>query len=315
MGTGGHGRKKLEGRGPTPRAEDRPYHKAYKQKKAAERRAATGAPDAGRRRGPNRRGPGKTEDLVTGRNAVLESLRAQIPAKAAYIMVRIEADDRIREIIKLCSKRGIPVLETTRPELDRLTEDAVHQGIALQVPPYEYRGADELLDEAMDRWKGDRSGERAPLLVALDGITDPRNLGAIMRSVSAFGGDGVLLPERRSTGLNATAWKTSAGAAARVPAAQATNLNRTIEHAKSRGYFVIGLDGGGSVELPGLSLATEPLVIVVGSEGKGLSRLMTERCDQIVSIPIQSEMESLNASMAVGIALYETSCRRAARSR
>ncbi|MDN5574265.1 MAG: 23S rRNA (guanosine(2251)-2'-O)-methyltransferase RlmB, partial [Micrococcales bacterium] len=133
-------------------------------------------------------------------------------------------------------------------------------------------------------------------------------------SVSAFGGDGVLLPERRSTGLNATAWKTSAGAAARVPAAQAANLNRTVEYAKSRGYFVVGLDGGGSVDLPGLSLATEPLVIVVGSEGKGLSRLMTERCDQIVSIPIQSEMESLNASMAVGIALYETSSRRAAHS-
>ena len=313
-GTGGHGRKKLEGKGPTPRAEDRPYHKAYKQKKAAEHRAATGAGERGQRRGPNRRGPGKTEDLVTGRNSVLESLRAEIPAKAAYIMVRIEADDRIREILTLCSRRGIPVLEATRPELDRLTEDAVHQGIALQVPPYEYRAADDLLDETMRRWKRDREAERAPLFVALDGITDPRNLGAIMRSVSAFGGDGVLLPERRSTGLNATAWKTSAGAAARVPAAQATNLNRTVEYAKSRGYFVVGLDGGGSVDLPGLSLATEPLVIVVGSEGKGLSRLMTEHCDQIVSIPIQSEMESLNASMAVGIALYETSCRRAAHS-
>ena len=195
MGTGGHGRKKLEGKGPTPRAEDRPYHKAYKQKKAAEHRAATGAGERGQRRGPNRRGPGKTEDLVTGRNSVLESLRAEIPAKAAYIMVRIEADDRIREILTLCSRRGIPVLEATRPELDRLTEDAVHQGIALQVPPYEYRAADDLLDEAMRRWKRDREAERAPLFVALDGITDPRNLGAIMRSVSAFGGDGVLLPE------------------------------------------------------------------------------------------------------------------------
>lgn len=315
MGTGGHGRGKLEGRGPTPRAEDRPYHKAHKKKKAAERRAAArpgGASAGPARRGPNRRGPGKTDDLVTGRNSVLESLRAEIPAKTLFLMVKIEADDRIREILKTCAQRGIPVLEATRPELDRLTEDAVHQGVALQVPPYEYRDADEMLEQAMDRWKSDRSTEQPPLLVALDGITDPRNLGAIMRSVSAFGGDGVLLPERRSTGLNATAWKTSAGAAARVPAAQATNLNRTIEHAKARGYFVIGLDGGGSVSLPGLGLATEPLVIVVGSEGKGLSRLMTENCDQIVSIPIGSEMESLNASMAVGIALYETSCRRAA---
>lgn len=313
MGTGGHGRKKLEGHGPTPKAEDRPYHKAYKMKRAAERRAAT-SPAGGRgpSRGRNRRGPGKTEDLVTGRNAVLESLRADIPAKVLYIMVRIEADDRIREILKQCARRDIAVMEATRPELDRLTEDAVHQGVALQVPAYEYRQAEDLLAESMERWNADRDGQRAPLLVALDGVTDPRNLGAIMRSVSAFGGDGVLLPERRSTGLNATAWKTSAGAAARVPAAQATNLNRAIEQAKDMGYFVVGLDGGGDVSLPGLSLATEPLVIVVGSEGKGLSRLMTEHCDQIVSIPIQSEMESLNAAMAVGIALYETSCRRAA---
>ena len=311
VGSGGQRRRGLEGRGPTPKAEDRVKHKAHKA--AARSGARATAQRSARTGGPARRTRTSSE-MIAGRNAVVEALRANVPVNTLYVAGRIDADDRVKESIALAAERGISMLEASKPDLDRLTDDAIHQGIALQVPPYEYRAADDLLDEAMRRWKRDREAERAPLFVALDGITDPRNLGAIMRSVSAFGGDGVLLPERRSTGLNATAWKTSAGAAARVPAAQATNLNRTVEYAKSRGYFVVGLDGGGSVDLPGLSLATEPLVIVVGSEGKGLSRLMTEHCDQIVSIPIQSEMESLNASMAVGIALYETSCRRAAHS-
>lgn len=313
VGTGGHGRRRLEGKGPTPKAEDRPYHKAHKMKKAAERRNASrpkGAADRGPSRAPNRRGPGKTEDLVTGRNSVLESLRAGIPAKMLYIATRIEADDRIREILKLCAEGQVPVLEASKPELDRLTEDAVHQGVALQVPPYEYQDAEDLIESAIAAWGKNRT-QRPPLIVALDGITDPRNLGAIIRSVSAFAGDAVVLPERRSTGVTATAWKTSAGAAARVPVAKATNLNRAVEKAKAAGYFVVGLDGGGDIDLPGLELASEPLVVVVGSEGKGLSRLITENCDQIVSIPIDSAMESLNASMAVGITLYEVARRRA----
>ncbi|HEY8296160.1 MAG TPA: 23S rRNA (guanosine(2251)-2'-O)-methyltransferase RlmB, partial [Micrococcaceae bacterium] len=154
----------------------------------------------------------------------------------------------------------------------------------------------------------------APLFVALDGITDPRNLGAIIRSVSAFSGHAVVVPERRSVGVTASAWKTSAGAAVRVPVAKAPNLNRALEAFKNMGIYVLGLDGDGDVSLPGLDLATEPLCIVVGSEGKGLSRLVRENCDQIVSIPIDSAMESLNASMAVGISLYEISKQRAARA-
>jgi len=164
--------------------------------------------------------------------------------------------------------------------------------------------------DTMERW---HSGKLStpPLFVALDGITDPRNLGAIIRSVSAFSGDGVIIPERRSAAVTAGAWKTSAGAAARIPVAMATNLTRVIQQAKEQGIFVIGLDGGGDIELPALELANEPLCVVVGSEGKGLSRLVTENCDQIVSIPIDSAMESLNAAMAVGITLYDVSRRRA----
>ena len=147
--------------------------------------------------------------------------------------------------------------------------------------------------------------------MSVDGIPDPRNLGAIIRSVSGLSGDCVIIPERRSAAVTAGAWKTSAGAAARIPVAMATNLTRVIQQAKEQGIFVIGLDGGGDIELPALELANEPLCVVVGSEGKGLSRLVTENCDQIVSIPIDSAMESLNAAMAVGITLYDVSRRRA----
>ena len=307
-GTGGHGRKALEGKGPTPKAEDRPYHKAYRAKQLSERSSAR---RAGGKSAPTRRAGGKAaEEMVTGRNSVVEALRGGVPAKALYVAVRVEMDDRVKESLKIAAERGIPVLEAQKPELDRMTEDAVHQGLVLQVPPYDYPDALDLAEDTMAKFtKG--YIRNAPLFVALDGITDPRNLGAIIRSVSAFSGHGVIVPERLAVGMTASAWKTSAGAAVRVPVARAANLNNTLKAFKSMGIFVLGLDGGGDVSLPGLELATEPLCLVVGSEGKGLSRLVREHCDQIVSIPIDSDMESLNASMAVGISLYEVSRQRA----
>jgi 23S rRNA (guanosine2251-2'-O)-methyltransferase len=238
---------------------------------------------------------------------VVEALRAKVPAATLYIAARVEMDDRVKEALSLATKRGIPVLEVMRPELDRLSgPDAVHQGIALKVPPYEYAHPADLLDRAISRGQ-------TPLLVALDGVTDPRNLGAIIRSVAAFGGQGVIVPQRRSVGMTASAWKTSAGAASRVPVAMASNLTQALKDLKARGVFVLGLDGGGDVSLPGLELATQPIVIVVGSEGKGLSRLVTETCDAVVSIPIESSTESLNAGIAVSVALYEVSRLRSAR--
>ena len=306
-GTGGHGRKALEGRGNTPKAEDRVYHKAYKMKKAAENRKAT---NTLRSRQPRLGGKRASDELVTGRNSVLEALQTEIPAKTLFVMSRIEVDDRVRNIMTEANKQGLPMLEIGRNELDRLTDHAVHQGVALQIPPYKYPDAGNLVLDTMDRWY-DKQLDTPPLFVALDGITDPRNLGAIIRSVSAFSGNGVIIPERRSAAMTASAWKTSSGATARIPVAKATNLTRVIQQAKDAGIFVVGLDGGGDVDLPNLELASEPLMIVVGSEGKGLSRLVTENCDQIVSIPISSAMESLNASMAVGISLYEVSRRRA----
>src|SRR5690554_5059356 len=310
VGSGGQGRQALEGRKPTPKAEDRPYHPAGKRKAAQERLAekrggrggkpqqADGSRPPQSRQRKSEQGANQAE-VVTGRNSVVEALRAKIPATALYIATRIEYDDRVKEIMSIATKRGLPVLEVMRPELDRLAGfDSVHQGLALKVPPYSDAHPIELLDKVSSRGQ-------VPLFVALDGITDPRNLGAIIRSTAAFGGHGVIVPQRRSVGVTASAWKTSAGAAARTPVAMASNLTQTLKALKQRGVFVLGLDGGGDVSLPGLSWAKEPLVVVVGSEGKGLSRLVTETCDAVVSIPISSATESLNAGIAASVTLYE----------
>ena len=309
VGSGGQGRQALEGRKPTPKAEDRPYHPAGKRKAAADRYEASG----GKRKAakadgaPQRQRRPKTSDeseFVTGRNSVLEALRAAIPATTLYIASRIEYDDRVKEVMGIATKRGLPILEVMRPELDRMAGfDSVHQGLALKVPPYEYAHPVELFEKVVSQGK-------LPLLVALDGVTDPRNLGAIIRSVAAFGGQGVIVPQRRSVGMTAAAWKTSAGAAARTPVAMASNLTQTLKALKERGAFVLGLDGGGDVALPGFSWAASPLVVVVGSEGKGLSRLVTETCDAVVSIPIAATTESLNAGIAASVTLYEIARRR-----
>ena len=202
--------------------------------------------------------------------------------------------------------RGIAVLEIMRPELDRMTGDnSVNQGIAISVPAYEYAHPLDLVSRATDR------GE-VPLIVALDGVTDPRNLGAIIRSTAAVGGHGVVVPQRRSAGVTAAAWKTSAGAAARTPVAMAPNLTQTLKSLKAEGLFILGLDGGGDMSLPQLELADQPIVIVVGSEGKGLSRIVSETCDAIVSIPISAATESLNAGIAASVTLYEVARRRSA---
>lgn len=314
VGSGGQKSRALKGKGPTPKAEDRDKHSAAKRRRAIERREdaltkgrngtarparrTTGAPR------PRPKSAKASSEMVAGRNSVVEALRAGVPVTTMYVAGRIDVDDRVRESLKLALARGVAVLETPRGELDRLTDGAVHQGLALQVPAYEYKQLDELLAATVD------SGQPA-LLVALDGVTDPRNLGAVVRSVGAFGGHGVVVPERRAAGMTASAWKSSAGAAARVPVARVTNLTRGLEELKRAGCFVVGLDMGGSVALPDLTVARDPMVLVVGSEGKGLSRLVRETCDLIVSIPMHAATESLNAGIAAGVALYEVARQRA----
>jgi 23S rRNA (guanosine2251-2'-O)-methyltransferase len=302
-GTGGHGRKALEGKGPTPKAEDRVYHQAHKRKQAAERLAAKRGETTPRKPQQTARRKAAGDELVTGRNAVLEALRAKVPATTLYLASRAELDDRLRETISIANHRDLPVLEVMRPELDRLTgNDLLHQGVALAVRPYEYAHPLDLLE---------RAGRGVPLVVALDGVTDPRNLGAVIRSAAAFGAHGVVLPQRRSAGVTAAVWRASAGAVARLPVAMASNLAQTISAYKQRGVFVAGLAGDGDVSLPAFDLADRPLLVVAGSEGEGLSRIVRELCDVVVSIPIGAATESLNASVAASIALYTIAASRA----
>ena len=283
-GSGGQRRRGLRGKGPTPKAEDRVYHAAHKRKLDKQRR------DSGRHVRE------RTTELVVGRNPVVECLRTNVPATALYVAEGTNNDDRLAEAVRLANFRGISIIEVSRLELDRMTGSSMHQGIGLQVPSYDYAHMEDIIDEAAASVQG--------LVVCLDNITDPRNLGAVIRSVAAFGGQGVIIPERRSASVTAVAWRTSAGTAARLPVAKATNLVRTLKQFQQAGFQVVGLDADGDKTLDDYD-GTEPTVIVVGSEGKGLSRLVSETCDSKISIPTSDWVESLNASVAAGVVLSE----------
>lgn len=345
-GSGGKRRAGLKGKGRTLPADERPWHKAYSGtedlprrtawKQEKERRAAAaegrtpkvgqpGTRDTTRggkggtgasARMPKRPGPkvapGRraappkgAPELLVGRNPVVEALRAHIPATALYVAHGVDTDDRVTEIVRTAGDRGIPILEVGRAELDRMTGGVLHQGVGLQVPPYAYQPFEDLVAAAVEH-------PAAPLLVGLDGVTDPRNLGAVIRSAAAFGAHGVFVPERRAAGITATAWRTSAGAAARMPVAKVTNLVRALKACQEAGFVVVGLDADADTSLYDLEAAVDPLVVVVGSEGRGLSRLVGVTCDLRVAIPMSSDVESLNASVAAAVALAEITRRRAA---
>ena len=289
VGSGGNRRRGVEGRGATPPAHLRPNHPAAKRVAAKQK---------------SRQPAKKTDEteMVLGRNPVVECLRAGVPATALYVALGTDADERLTESVRRAADSGVPILEVPRTDLDRISANGLHQGIALQVPPYQYAHPDDLLAAARE--------ESSPaLLVALDNISDPRNLGAIVRSVAAFGGHGVLIPQRRSAAVTAVAWRTSAGAAARVPVARATNLNRTLRDWAAAGLQVVGLDADGDTVIDDLDV-TGDVVIVVGSEGKGLSRLVRENCDAVVSIPMAGPTESLNAAVAAGVVLADVARQR-----
>jgi 23S rRNA (guanosine2251-2'-O)-methyltransferase len=303
-GTGGNNKRRLEGKGPTPKAEDRPYHAAAKRKKAAEKKgdkvtstrrpsdARSTSPRASAARSTGGRSDRGKGEIVSGRNAVLEALRENVPATELLVARSIDVDDRVAESLQLALHHGLPIRESHRAEIEGISPNS--QGIILAIKPYQYSSFEEISQRA----------KNPALIVALDGVTDPRNLGAIVRTAAAFGAAGVVMTERRAAGMTASAWKSSAGAAARMPIAQVTNLARTIDEAKQNGLFVVGLDGESDIKINEMKVATEPLMIVVGSEGKGLARLTREKCDLVISIPINASTESLNASIATAITLF-----------
>ncbi len=336
------GRRSLQGRGPTPKAEDRPYHKKYKSRDESELPRSRKSPDSKRpdskrpdskgaearssvtrgseskrstpqrfeargrdsrsgargrpeKRRDYRREPKEYVDTVAGRNAVVEALRAGMPARELIVASGVDIDERLEESVRLAQKMGLGIREVERRQIENLTGIANHQGIALIAQPFQYSSQKEIFARAKD----------PALFIAVDGVTDPRNLGAIARSAAAFSSDGLLIPERRNAPLTAAAWKSSAGAAARLPIAQITNLARSIEAAKEYGCFIVGLDGDADTDMRDIEIADQPIYLIVGSEGRGLARLTREKCDLLVKIPMSNAVESLNASVAMSIALYE----------
>ena len=265
----------------------RPGRKRREAEAAPARRPSTRKPES-------RLETRASADAVAGRNSVVEALRAKIPAKELLVAERAELDDRMTEALRLAKNQNLIIKEVPRGQLDGVTGTTNHQGIALIIKPFQYKPFESILAGA----------QKPGLIIGLDGVTDPHNLGAIVRSAAAFGADGVAFPERRNASMTGSAWKSSAGAAARMPIAQVTNLVRSIDEAKKAGFFVVGLDAEGNESLPGFSLAEESVYLIVGSEGKGLSRLVREKCDLILSIPMRTSVESLNASVATAIVMY-----------
>ena len=286
-------RRGLRGKGPTPRAENRPAHKKYQSKDESQRKRVE-RKRIDRKRPDRRRDPKEHVDTVAGRNAVLEALRAGIPAKELVVANGVDIDERLEESIRLAQKMGLGIREVERRQIENMTGIANHQGIALVAKPFQYSSQKEIFARA----------KSPALFVAVDGVTDPRNVGAIARSAAAFSADGLLIPERRNAPLTAAAWKSSAGAAARLPIAQITNLVRSMQDAKEFGCFVVGLDGDADTSVDAMEIADQNLYVVVGSEGRGLSRLVRENCDLLISIPMSNTVESLNASVAMSIALF-----------
>jgi len=228
---------------------------------------------------------------------VRELLRAGRPVHEVIVAVSRGQGGPVEEIVALASAAGVPVRRCDPEELERLAPGAVHQGVVALAPPFPLVDLERLLAHAA-------ASGRPPLLVALDGVTDPHNLGSIARSAEAVGAHGLILPDRRSAPITPVVEKAAAGALAHLPVAGVTNLVRALEQLGRAGVWSIGLDGTAATALSGHPLAAGAVVLVVGAEGGGLSRLVRERCDALVRLPMLGQVGSLNASVAAAVALY-----------
>ena len=246
----------------------------------------------------NRRPPQEAEadGLIEGRNAVIEALRAGTALDKMYI-ARGGTDAALGHIASTARSRGIVVAEADRRKLDGMSRTKSHQGVVAVAAVREYASVDDILSAAREK------GE-APLVVVCDELSDPHNLGAVIRTAECAGAHGVIIPKRRSAGLTAVVAKTSAGAVSHLPVARVPNLTAALKELKERGLWVFGADAGGGTRLYDADLRG-PAVLVIGSEGDGLGRLVREQCDFLVSIPMRGKINSLNASAAAAVVLYE----------
>jgi len=227
---------------------------------------------------------------LAGIHPVLEAIRAGQSVDRVLI-VKGAGGPRLQEIIDLCRSRKIPVRFEPRDSLDRVTHGAVHQGVAAVVAAGAYRAMDDVLDSAR-------------MLVVLDGVEDPHNLGAIVRTAHAAGADAVVIPDRRAAPVTETAAKAAAGALAHLPVVKVGNVNQTLDRLKKQGFWIYGLDERGTESYDTVDYSS-PAALVVGAEGKGLHEMVAKRCDVLVRIPMAGQIASLNVSVATGVALFE----------
>jgi 23S rRNA (guanosine2251-2'-O)-methyltransferase len=234
-------------------------------------------------------------NVIFGINAVAEALKAR-GRSFEWVGVATERKDlRLQNLIKDCRKLSVPVRFLPRVELDRMAGSGSHQGVVAVTSSKQYNDLDDLIAA--------KRGEHA-LLVVLDGIEDPHNLGAILRTADAAGADGVVIPERRAVGITGTVVKSSAGASEHLPVAKVTNIARTLEDLKAQNIWTVGLDERGAQSYESLDYNMD-CAIVLGAEGKGLHDLVARKCDFLVSIPMLGKVPSLNVSVAAGVVLYE----------
>ncbi len=236
-------------------------------------------------------------DKIFGVKPVIELLRAGRPVQRVLIAEKRKSDREVQEIIRLAAGGGIEVRMTTRDALNREVPNALHQGVLAVVAAREYATLDDILKIPSQK-------KQSPLFLVLDGVEDPRNLGAILRTAEVAGVHGVIIPERRSAGLTDTAAKTAAGAVEYVPVVKVVNIVNTLEDFKKFGIWIAGADAGGDLVYWDADFI-RPTAIVLGGEGKGIRRLVREHCDYLVSLPLMGRINSLNVSVAAGALLYE----------
>jgi len=237
------------------------------------------------------------QEIIYGRQTVLAALRSQATLNRVWILPKLRYSPPFFSLLEAAKARGTVIDEVSPQRLNALTAGANHQGIAAQATPYQYMDLEDLVEKS-------RQAGPHPVLVVLDGIQDPHNLGAIARSVEAFGMQGMVIPQRRAAGVTATVMKVAAGALSTLPVARVVNLNRALEYLKEQGFWVYGTTSQGAPPVYDADFR-RPIALVVGSEGEGISLLTQRHCDQLLSIPLAGRTESLNASVAAGIALYE----------
>lgn len=236
-------------------------------------------------------------DLIYGIHTVLAALKSQRPLNRIWISERMRYDPRFHSLLLQAKAKGTTLDEVDYRRLDQITNRGIHQGVAALVAPYTYIDLGDLIQKA-------KSASAQPVLVVCDGITDPQNLGAIIRTAEALGSQGLAIPQRRAVGITSTVMKVAAGSLENFPVSRVVNLSRALEELKAAGFWIYGTVAGTGQPLHTIEFAG-PVVLVVGSEGEGLSLLTQRSCDVLVSIPLSGQTPSLNASVAAGMSLYE----------